>query len=253
MGQLEGYVAVVTGAGQGVGHGIALALADQGSDVAVVGRTLAKVEAVADEVRGRGVKAIAVGCDVMERDQVEAAIEQTVSELGRLDILVNNAQSVALGPVLSIKPEDAEMVWRSGFMNALHCMQAAYPHLVESGRGAVVNLGTGSALRPDPDGYALYAAVKEGVRTLSRAAAVEWGPKGIRVNTVIPLAMSPGFQMWKKYMPDQFDELVATVPLGRIGDCETDIGRAVAWLAGPGAGYITGTTLMLDGGQAYLR
>jgi meso-butanediol dehydrogenase/(S,S)-butanediol dehydrogenase/diacetyl reductase len=108
-------------------------------------------------------------------------------------------------------------------------------------------------LRPDPAGMGLYAAVKEAIRTLTRTAAVEWGPFGIRVNTIVPFARSPSLEVFAAQNPEAFGQVLKTVPLGRIGDCEDDIGPAVAFLAGPGARYITGTTLMLDGGQAYLR
>jgi NAD(P)-dependent dehydrogenase (short-subunit alcohol dehydrogenase family) len=95
--------------------------------------------------------------------------------------------------------------------------------------------------------------VKEAIRSLTRAAAVEWGPDGIRVNSIIPLAMSPGMAWWVENRPEESGAFMATVPLGRGGDCERDIGRAVVSLVGPDGSYITGTTLMLDGGQAFLR
>jgi NAD(P)-dependent dehydrogenase (short-subunit alcohol dehydrogenase family) len=102
-------------------------------------------------------------------------------------------------------------------------------------------------------GYGAYAAVKEGIRALTRAAAVEWGADGIRVNAIIPLALSPGMEYWTRTRPEEAAAFLATVPLGRVGDCEDDIGRAVVTLVGPELGYLTGSTLMLDGGQAYLR
>src|SRR3954454_13142198 len=169
VGRLEGKVALVTGAGQGVGKGVALALAAEGASVVAAGRTLEKVEAAAGEVRGRGVDALAVQCEVSRRADVDAAVAAAVERFGRLDVLVNNAQSVSLGPVLDIRERDAAMVWESGFLGTLFGMQAAHPALSET-RGCVVNVGTGAALRPDPAGYALYAAVKEAIRTLTRAA-----------------------------------------------------------------------------------
>jgi NAD(P)-dependent dehydrogenase (short-subunit alcohol dehydrogenase family) len=131
-------------------------------------------------------------------------------------------------------------------------MQAAYPALADS-HGSVVNLGTGSALRPDPAGFAVYAGTKEMVRTLTRAAAVEWGGNGVRVNAVIPNGMSPGLQMWSQWAPEEFRAFTDSIPLGRVGDLELDVGRAVAFLLSEDARYVTGSTLMADGGQAYLR
>jgi NAD(P)-dependent dehydrogenase (short-subunit alcohol dehydrogenase family) len=102
-------------------------------------------------------------------------------------------------------------------------------------------------------GYGAYAAVKEGIRALTRAAAAEWGPDGIRVNAILPHALSPGLKWWTENNPEEAAEFVASIPLRRIGDCEQDIGRAVVFLVGPDAGYITGHSLMLDGGQAHMR
>jgi NAD(P)-dependent dehydrogenase (short-subunit alcohol dehydrogenase family) len=248
---VTGRVAIVTGAGQGVGRGVALALADEGVAIVAAGRTLDKLERTAAEVRERGARAVAVRCEVAERADVDAVVTAALAEFGRIDALVNCAQTVRTGRVLEITPDDVRTVWDSGFVGTLNFMQAAHPHLAASG-GAVVNVGTAASLRPDPVDYALYAGVKEAIRTLTRTAAVEWGPT-VRVNSIIPLALSPGLARWIDERPEESAAFIATVPLGRVGDCETDIGRVVAFLVGPTAGYVTGATLMVDGGQAYLR
>jgi meso-butanediol dehydrogenase / (S,S)-butanediol dehydrogenase / diacetyl reductase len=252
VGRLEGKVVLVTGAGQGIGQGIALAAAAEGASILAAGRTLDKVEKTAEDVRARGVEAHAVQCDVRRRDEVDACIAAALERFGRLDGLVNNAQMVSLGPVLEITEKDARRTWESGFLGSLWFMQAAYPALKDA-RGAVVNLGTGSALRNDLPGFALYAGTKEMIRTLTRMAALEWGADGIRVNNVIPNGLSPGLQMWSEFAPKEYDDFVSTIPLGRVGRLEEDIGRAVAFLLSDDAAYITGSTLMVDGGQAYLR
>jgi NAD(P)-dependent dehydrogenase (short-subunit alcohol dehydrogenase family) len=251
MPSLSGRVAIVTGGGQGVGRGIALALASEGARLVLAGRTRETLERTAAEVGERGTSAVSVVCDVGERDQVDAMVVRAVGEFGGVDILVNNAQTVRTGRVLDITPGDVDLVWRSGFVGTLNCMQAAYPHLLER-RGVIVNVGTAAALRPDPVGYGLYSAVKEGIRTLTRTAAVEWGPD-IRVNCIIPLALSPSLERWITDRPEESERFLATVPMRRIGDCEDDIGRVVAFLVGPDASYVTGVTLTVDGGQAYLR
>jgi meso-butanediol dehydrogenase/(S,S)-butanediol dehydrogenase/diacetyl reductase len=251
MGILEGKSAIVTGAGQGVGRGIALALAGEGCAIAVAGRTEAKLLEVVKEVEARGARAIPVVCEVSQLDQIEACVARTLSELGGIDILVNNAQVVPLGPLLDITDDAFRAGFDTGPLATLRFMKACHPHL--KGGGNIVNLGTGAALRPDPIGYGAYAAVKEGIRCLTRAAAVEWGADGIRVNTIIPLAMSPGMKMWVELRPEESSAFMDTIPLRRGGDCEQDIGRAVVMLVGPDSAYITGTTLMLDGGQSYLR
>ena len=252
MGRLDGKVVLVTGAGQGIGQGVAFAAATEGAHIVAAGRTLDKVEKTVVEVRARGVEGLAVQCDVRRRDEVDATVKAALDRFGRIDGLVNNAQMVSLGPVLDITEKDARRTWESGFLGSLWFMQAAYPALMES-RGSVVNLGTGSALRNDLPGFTLYAGTKEMIRTLTRMAALEWGKDGIRVNNVIPNGLSPGMQMWSEFAPKEYEEFVATIPLERVGDCEHDVGRAVAFLLSDDAGYVTGSTLMADGGQAYLR
>jgi NAD(P)-dependent dehydrogenase (short-subunit alcohol dehydrogenase family) len=249
---LDDHCAIVTGAGQGVGRGIALALASEGCAVAIAGRTAAKLHAVVKEIEQRGGRAIAVECEVADPGQIEACVERTVSELGGVQVLVNNAQAVPLGPLLDVPDAAFQAGFDTGPLASLRFMRACHPHLKQRG-GSIVNLGTGAALRPDPVGYGAYAAVKEATRALTRAAAVEWGEDGIRVNTIIPLAMSPGMKMWVETRPDEAQAFMNTIPLRRGGDCEQDIGRAVVMLVGPDGGYITGSTLMLDGGQAFLR
>jgi NAD(P)-dependent dehydrogenase (short-subunit alcohol dehydrogenase family) len=161
MGTLDGKVALVTGAGQGVGRGVALALASEGCAVVAAGRTVSKLRSVCAEAEARGARALAIGCDVGVAEQIDACV--------------------------------------------------------------------------------------------ARAAAVEWGPAGIRVNAIIPLALSPGMEGWIRERPEESRAFLRTIPLGRVGDLERDVGRAVVVLVGPDLGYLTGTTLMLDGGQAYLR
>ncbi len=251
MGFLEGKVAIVTGAGQGVGRGIALALAAEGCAIAVAGRTEEKLVKVAGEVEARGARALPIRCEVGQIQDIEACVEQTVAKLGGVQILVNNAQVVPLGSLLDVSEEAFAVGWQTGPLATLRFMRACHPHL--KGDGAIVNLGTGAAMRADPIGYGAYTAVKEAIRALTRAAAVEWGSDGIRVNAIVPLAMSPGMEMWVEHRPEEAAAFMSTVPLGRGGDCELDIGRAVAMLVGPSGGYITGTTLMLDGGQGFLR
>ncbi len=251
MGLLEGMSAIVTGAGQGVGRGIALALAAEGCGVAVAGRTESKLRDVVKEIEGRGGRAIPVACNVGDAEQIERCVATALQELGRIDVLVNNAQEVPLGRMLDVTDEAFLAGFSTGPLAVLRFMRACHPHL--KGGGSIVNLGTGAALRADPVGYGPYAAVKEAIRALTRAAAVEWGPDGVRVNAIIPLALSPGLEWWTQNRPEEAAAFLATVPLGRVGDCEQDIGRAVVALVGPDLGYLTGTTLMLDGGQAYLR
>jgi NAD(P)-dependent dehydrogenase (short-subunit alcohol dehydrogenase family) len=250
MGVLDGQVAIVTGGGQGVGRGVALAVAKEGARVAVLGRTVAKCDAVVDEIATFGGTAIAVECDVEHRDRIEAAVERVVAEWGRIDLLVNNAQSMFYASIRKLTDEQMDMMWGSGPMAAFRFMQVCFPQLRDT-KGCVVNMGSGSGILPAA-AMAGYAMAKEAERTLSRVGAIEWGRFGIRVNSICPLADSPG-SVGFDGSTGAYDEVTSRIPLGHWGDAERDIGRGVVYLAGPDGAYITGTTLMIDGGFNYLR
>lgn len=251
MGRVQDRVAIVTGAGQGVGRGIALALAAEGARVAVVGRTLAKCESVVAEIVARGHRAHAFTCDVESRADVDAMVAAVVAEFGGIDILINNAQTLVYKSVRKMGEDDMSSMWQSGPMGSLRTMQAAFEHL-RVAKGAVINLGSGSSILPQP-AMSGYAMAKEAIRVLTRTAALEWGRYGIRVNAICPLAETPGWEFFKGETPGSEDQVLSTIPLGRMGDCELDIGRAAVYLASDDASYVTGTTLMVDGGFSYLR
>jgi NAD(P)-dependent dehydrogenase (short-subunit alcohol dehydrogenase family) len=249
---LGGRVALVTGAGQGIGRGIALALADAGAAVTLVGRTESKVAGVAAEIVARGGRALAVAADVGEPADIARSLERTRAELGGLDILVNNAQSIRYAFLLDSTDDDLAEAWTSGPLATFRFMRAAHPLLKER-RGVIVNMGSSATLMHDGGFYGVYTAAKAAIEALTRTAAVEWGVDGIRALLVNPAAESPMVAAMKERDPARYAELVGRVPLGRFGDAEVDIGRAVAWLVSSDAGYITGTTIMLDGGQMFLR
>lgn len=249
MGILDGKVALVTGAGQGVGQGIALGLAAEGCAVAVLGRTLSKVETTAELLRARGVKAEAIECDVADIGGIPAVMENVVSAFGGLDILVNNAYTGAYGPLLSMTDQKFQRGFVSGPFAAFALMKAAHPHLKER-RGSVINVVSSAMVRWDLSTYGAYASAKSALRSLSRAAAHEWGADGIRVNSIAPHALSPGLAGWVDANPEEATAFAAGIPMGYIGDCEEDIGRAVVAIVSPAMRYLTGATVPLDGGQA---
>ena len=251
MGKLDGKSALVTGAGQGVGRGIALALAAEGARIAVAGRTESKLHEVCAEIRARGAEAVPVVCDVMQAADIERCVQETVAAFGTVDILVNNAQVVPLGPLLGITEEQYQQGMDSGPLATLRFMRACHTYLKNG--GSIVNLGSAAAIRWDPIGYGAYAAAKEAIRALSRAAACEWGPDGIRVNCILPLARSPALDGWITARPEEAEAFFRTIPLGYVGDCELDIGRAVVFLCSEDARYLTGHSIPLDGGQAFMR
>jgi NAD(P)-dependent dehydrogenase (short-subunit alcohol dehydrogenase family) len=251
MRTLEDKVAIVTGAGQGVGEGVALALADAGAKVVVAGRTKTKVERTATAIAQRDGVATPLECDVTDPDQVQECVDFTVREYGTVDILVNNAQVPPLGPIAEIPEALFEEGWSTGPLATFRFMRACHPHL--KGGGVIVNMGSGSAIRPDLSAFGAYGACKEAIRTMSRAAACEWGRDGIRVIVVLPLALSPAMEGFLAEHPEARDGVLGAIPLGFIGDSAQHIGPAVVWLCSDAASYVTGTSICVDGGQDYVR
>jgi len=251
MKTLENKTALITGGGQGVGQGIALALAKEGCNVVVTGRTLEKCESSAKLLKERGVKALALKCDVKSDADLQSIVDGTIAEFGGLDILVNNAQEVARGPLMSISDEQFTGNWESGPLATFRLMKMAYPHLQKS-KGNVINLCSSVMKRWDVGTYGVYAAVKAAIQQLTRAAANEWGKDGIRVNAIMPHAKSPALAGWVKANPVEAEHFQASIPLGYIGECEEDIGAFVAMMCSDGARYLSGQTIALDGGQVFI-
>lgn len=244
---LAGKVALITGGGQGVGRGIALALARRGARIGLVGRTPAKLEAVAAEI---GDGAACFAADIKDGTAATAAVRAVADHFGGIDILVNNAQEVPLGPLLAVEDGAFEAGFASGPLASFRLMKACHPYFRQRGGGTIINLASSAAVRWDMSNYGAYAAVKQATRALTRAAAAEWGPDNIRVLAIAPHASSPGLQGWIDTNPEEAEAFFRTIPLRRVGDCEIDIGNAVAALCGPDFGYLTGATIPLDGGQA---
>ena len=250
MGKLDGKIALITGAGQGVGRGIALAMANEGAAVAVVGRTESKVERTCAEIRDRGGRAEPIACDVKDAAALERCVATVVGHFGALNILVNNAQEVALGPLMSIGDEAFNDGWQSGPLATFRLMKLCYPHL--KGSGSIINLGSTAAMRWDYAYYGTYGCVKEAIRSLSRAAACEWAKDGIRVNTILPCGDSPALMNWMgTSIAGDREAFLKSIPLGRVGSCEFDVGRFAVLLCTEEAGYVTGQSIAVDGGQAY--
>jgi len=168
------------------------------------------------------------------------------------DVLVHSAQSFNYGPIRRLTPQEFDESWRTGPLAAVQLMQAAFPALRET-QGLIVNVASGAGITAPP-AMAAYAMAKEAMRTLTRVAAVEWGRYGIRALALCPFAQTDGMDDFEQSMGVSRDkDLVPAIPLGRLGDPETDIGRVVAFLASDDARYLTGSTLMVDGGYTYLR
>ncbi len=256
---LEGSVALVTGAGQGIGRGIARAFADQGASVVVADVNADTAASVAAEVAvdfGEG-RALPYRCDVTVRESCEAAVAFAVERFEHLDVLVNNATwTRSFVPLVETTDDDLARTLDTNLWATFHTMRAAYPHLVTSagaGRAArVINLCSAAGTEGHA-GFSAYAAAKEGVRALTKVAAREWGRDGITVNAICPYANSPAMERTATERPGRIEKALKRVPMGRLGDCEADIGRMAAFLAGPDASYLTGQTYFVDGGVGMVK
>lgn len=251
MPELEGKVAFLTGAGRGVGVGIAVALAKAGASIGLMGRTRSTLEETKAKLDALGTKSIVCVGDVSKRVDVDAAIAQTQSELGTIWSLVNNAYSAERTLVEDITDEMMDEAFRVCIYGAVYTMQACFPTMKERG-GRIINFGSGASTMGLAD-MGIYNAAKEGVRGLTKTAAMCWGKYNITVNNICPLAPSDAYQTWfDNFLDDEGRRKhLEGIPLRRMGDSEKDIGSVVVFLSGPGGGYITSRTIHLDGGNCY--
>jgi NAD(P)-dependent dehydrogenase (short-subunit alcohol dehydrogenase family) len=247
VGVLDERVGIVTGAGQGIGRGISLALAREGMDLVLVDRDEHAAKAVADEVVDVGAKSLAVTGDVSEPELAAHTVERGLASFGRIDALVNSAQAMRVGvPFEQHTDADLDIALSTGLWGAFRFMRACFEPLAVRG-GAIVNIVSSAGTHGLP-GQAGYAAAKEGIRGLTKVAANEWGVHEIRVNALAPQAMSPTAAAFFADHPERLAAKLAQRPIKRDGDAELDIGRSVVFLVGPDSRFITGVTLMVNGG-----
>jgi meso-butanediol dehydrogenase / (S,S)-butanediol dehydrogenase / diacetyl reductase len=245
---LDGKVAVVTGAGQGIGRGIALALAGAGALVAILERDADTGARTVGEIVEHGGDAFMVPGDVRERANCEAIVGRAVETFGGVDVLVNNAQQVPMGPLDECTDDDMYTAWESGTLAAFRLMQLCHPIMTERGGGAIVNLASGAGTEGLP-GLGAYAVAKEGIRALTKVAMREWGPDGVRVNTVCPWART---DYWDGLTEREQHARVRNNPLRRIGE-PAEIASVVVFLASDAGSYVTGQTIHVDGGNMGFR
>jgi NAD(P)-dependent dehydrogenase (short-subunit alcohol dehydrogenase family) len=254
MVRLDGKVAVVTGAAGGIGRGISLAFAKEGCTVAAVDRNAAGLETVGRELRALDGRALAITADVGLETDARRAVERTVAELGRLDLLVNAAQAwgagdetaVPLTPLEELPAELWDATFASGVRATFYCSKLAFPHLRVRG-GTIINFCSWWGMAGKSEAAA-YNANKEAIRALTRTAAREWGRFGITVNVLSPAAETDALASWALNNPSEYRERLEEIPLRRYGDPERDIGRVAVFLASEDAAFITGSTVMADGG-----
>lgn len=251
MGRLRGKVALVTGAGQGIGLGIAQSFADEGASLILTGRDRGRLESAVPDLKARGAEVEVFVSDVRVRADAENSVGYAVERFGTLDVLVNNAQIVEPGlPLEDHTDERIEQIVESGLYGTIYHMQAALPLMTGRG-GSIINLGSRQGIH-GAAGFCVYAAAKEAIRGLSRSAAREWGPFGIRVNVICPSAVSPAVAQYFRDCPEEEAKNLAEVPLRRWGQSGDDIGPVAVFLASDCSGYVTGQTINADGGMQML-
>jgi 7-alpha-hydroxysteroid dehydrogenase len=242
--RLDGQVAILTGAGRGIGSAIAMAYAEAGADLVLASRTPGPLEAVADRVRAAGRRAVVVPCDMRDLAAAPVLVARAVGELGRLDVVVNNAGGAEPKAFLDTTAEELEAAFHLNVSAAFELVKLATPHLLDSGRGSVVNVSSAMD-RMVARGLLMYGTVKAALTHMTRLMAADLAPR-VRVN-----AISPGVVDTEGLQAALTDEIRAqateATPLRRLATVD-DVAAAAVWLASPAASYLTGKVIELDGG-----
>lgn len=248
-GILKGHVALVTGAGGGIGLATARAFADAGASVVLADRDEAALGKGVEGIRSAGHDAIGVTCDVTDTAQVAATIAQAVATYGRLDAAFNNAGINSEGaPLLETSDDEFDRIIDVNLRGVWNCMKAELRHMLAQGSGAIVNCSSIGGM-VGSRGRSAYSASKHGVIGLTRSAALEYAPQGIRINAVCPgMVNTPmAVAVTKNYDPDLVRAMVSREPIGRFGEAE-EIAAAVVWLCTPAASFMVGHAMAVDGG-----
>ncbi|MFJ7646734.1 SDR family NAD(P)-dependent oxidoreductase [Lysinibacillus sp. NPDC097279] len=251
MGKLQDKVVIITGGAGGIGSGMAKAMVKEGAIVAIVDLNEETGKAMEKELQQISPKSMFLQANLMDRANLHKIIDTVVEKYGKLDVLVNNAHASKQASIEDTTQADLDLSFDTGFYPTFYLMQAALPHLKET-KGNVINFASGAGLAGH-ETQGAYAAAKEAIRGISRVAANEWGRFGINVNLISPIANSPGVQAWAKAQPEYYEAVKSKIPMGRFGDVEDDIGRVAVFLASEDSQYITGQTLMVDGGSIMLH
>jgi 2-hydroxycyclohexanecarboxyl-CoA dehydrogenase len=247
MSGVEGRTVIVTGAGQGIGRGMALHLAKNGAAVVVVDWKAHRVERTLSEVRAVGPEALGLTADIGDHDSIVAMVAATVDRFGRVDGLINNAHTFTPKAALLDVTDDDIDINEATVKGTLWAMQAVHPHMRRAGWGRIVNFASAAGITGMAE-YGAYNAAKEAIRALTRTAAREWGRDGIVVNAIAPGAASRRGQQAAARQEAEYREFLRDHPMGRQGDPEDDIGPVALFLCSDGCRFLTGQTFMVDGG-----
>jgi NAD(P)-dependent dehydrogenase (short-subunit alcohol dehydrogenase family) len=243
---VKGRKALVTGAGRGIGKVLALALAEAGCDVALLGLHRENLEEVAAEINKLGVRNLVFEADISRKSDVDRAFTMTATEFGRLDICVNNAGISMQKPVEEMPEKDWDRMMDINLKGVFLCSQAAARLMLPRQSGSIINIGSISSRTVNvPQKQAVYNTSKAGVVMLSRSMAVEWAPHGVRVNSISPGYMKT--EMTLSSMSQLFPAWESLTPMGRLGEPE-ELRGALIFLASDASAYMTGHDLVVDGG-----
>ena len=246
---VDGKVVIITGSGQGIGRGMALHLGKNGASIVVAEWKAHRMERTVGELKVLGVPVLGVECDIADKSQIDNLVDRSLDAFGRVDGLINNAQTFRpQAPMATVTEEDLDVFYNSGPKGTLWAMQAVRPHMAAQGWGRIVNFVSAAGIT-GMKGYGAYNASKEAIRALTRTAAREWGRDGIIVNCIAPGAASKRGQDAAARRGEEYEQFMREHPIGRQGDPEDDIGPVAQFLCSDACRYLTGQTFMVDGGS----
>ncbi len=244
---LAGKTAIVTGGGRGIGQAITARLAEAGANVVIASRKMDNLQATADALKDQPGRVVPVQCHVGAPEQLDALVQQAETDVGPVDVVVNNsATNLGQGPSLDVTPAMLDKMMNVNVKAAMHLVHRCVPGMRERGGGSIINISSISGAQPQPGGL-LYSFTKAGLNMLTRAWAREFGPWNVRVNGIAPGLIKTDFSKYFWEDEKRRDKLVGNQPLQRLGQ-PSDIGFAAAYLASDEAAFMTGQTLVIDGG-----
>jgi len=246
---LTGKVALVSGAAQGMGRAMALALADAGADLLLADLNLAGAQRTGEQIQALGRRALAVACDVSEPEQIRPLFATLDREFGRIDFLGNVAGEAVRGRPEDIELSDVEKTWRSVVYGRFCCCQEGGRRMLRAGRGSIVNIGSLASITALGRGHIAYSMAMGAVAQMTRELSTEWSGRGVRVNAILPAqVLNPGLQQRMAVDPNLEAKFLSGIPSGRLGRPEDIQGLAV-FLASDASSWITGALIPMDGGN----
>ncbi|GGB82591.1 SDR family NAD(P)-dependent oxidoreductase [Staphylococcus nepalensis] len=250
MARLDNKIAIVTGGAGGIGSGIVRAYVKENAKVVIADIAEEKGQALSQELNNQGYDTFFIKTDLSNKASLQACVDRTIQTYGQIDILVNNAHASRMNSFLNITEDDLNLSFNTGFYATFYLCQMVIPYLKET-QGNIINFGSGAAVKGDKNQGA-YVVAKEAIRGITRVIANEFGAFGINANVISPIAYSEGVDQWRKDNPEYYNQVIQGIPLQKFGDVEKDIGPVAVFLGSKDAQYITGQTVMVDGGSIKL-